>query len=195
MQMNSELLGHFNFAIALCAFAVSFIALARSSRIRKADSFAKLYDECNSHTFGAAMESIGNWVVSTTTNRHGATPSSEAEVRIAYRCYLDALIQQGSNTKNDELEGARRMVKAWFIKCLLIHESGDLTRRQLFDLIPTGRTLIMWNAFYMTREQTDVWSKLPHNPESRNSTDETYFQRLEKIFIRRSALAWLRLSS
>jgi len=194
MRIEPEWLGSFNFVIALCAFAVSIYALARSSRTRQADSFAKLYDECNSHTFGAAMECISNWVVSIPTNQHSTALPGEAEVRIAYRSYLDVMVRQGSNTKNDELEGARRMVKAWFIKCLLIHESGDLTRGQLLALIPTGRVQIMRNAFHMTREQADVSRKLPHNPESRTSTDETYFERLEKILNRRPVRALLRLS-
>lgn len=171
--------------VAISALVTSIYALARSNQIRHADSFAKLYDEINGADLGAAMECIANWARAISTSQSAELPG-RVEVCRAYRIHLEALIREGMNTKTDELEHARRRLKAWFIKCLLIHESRDLTRRQLVELIPTARVQVMRIAFNMTREQTDVWRKLPHDPNSRTSTDESYFERLERIFNARS---------
>ena len=95
---------------------------------------------------------------------------TEADVRRAYRDHLQPLMELGTNTKHDPLEGARRIVKAWFIKCLLFREARDLSADQLSALITRDRATLMLQVISMTREQTDLWKRLPHDPTSRNSS-------------------------
>lgn len=171
----------FNLFIAAAALAVSAWAVALSLRTRKADSFARLYDELNSPSFGAAMERVGLWVDALAEQlKKKVSELSEGEIRLAYRKYLQSLSEAGEITKRDELEAARRTIKAWCIKCLLFREAHDLSAAHLGALITPDRAALMLRVFAMTREQADYWKKLPHDPTSRTCSDEPYFARLER---------------
>ena len=158
------------------AIALSAVAIYISVKTRKADAFARLYDELNTRSFGVAMESVGEWVAQCAVEvGRPRDEMTEADIRGHYRIYLEALPDNHKITKKDDLESARRTVKAWFIKCWLFHKVGDLTRPQLDHLVTDDRTELMWFSFFMTREQTDVWKRRPHDPTSRSSSDEKYF--------------------
>ena len=171
-----------NSLIALFAFGLSIFVYLLSRRRRQADSFAKLYDEYNTPSFGAHMECIGKWAYELSREKEkDINELSESDIRFKYREHLEALSRAGKNTKDDSLESARRTVKAWFIKCLLYSEARDLSGKHLRALITCDRAAMMFRVFAMTREQTDVWKRLPHVSTSRNSSDEPYFVRLERI--------------
>lgn len=169
--------------ISVGAFAISIFALWRTNRIRSSDSFAKLYDEVNGPDFGVDMERIGKWINEISGKGIGARDKiSSEDVRLAYRKYYETLYNDSKIiTKDDPLERSRRNLKAWFIKCLLFYEGKDISRRHLQALITRDRAKLMRNVFDMTREQTDVWKGLSHQPQSRNSSDEPYFCRLERL--------------
>lgn len=166
---------------SVLALGISIYTAMRSRRTRQGDSFAKLYDEFNTSSFGAEIERIGEWTTALLTPGDVTGQPSESDVRRAYRDCYQKLIDAKTGTKLDPLENARRTVKAWFIKCLLYYEARDLSANQLNALITPDRTALMLRVFSMTREQTDVWKRLSHDPTSRNSSDEQYFARLERI--------------
>lgn len=175
----------FVIVISASALVVSLIALTRSNRTRRADSFAKLYDEYNSSPFGAEIERIGRWLDEVCMdNQKERQHLTESEVRRAYRNYYEPIYNTRDNTKGDPLENARRIAKAWFIKCYLYRKAGDLSIKHFQALLPRDRADLMFRVFQMTREQTDVWMGISHDPKSRNSSDEQYFIPLERMFVR-----------
>jgi hypothetical protein len=174
----------YTLVISLVALTVSVLSLYRSYSTRTADQFAKLYDEYNKADFGARLESVGEWL-STVASRSDVTRDrlTEEIVRGNYRAHLDELRQKGINTKTDPLEEARRYIKAFYIKLLLYHEAKEISLSHYRVFATPDRVHLMRCIFHMTREQTDWW-KFPHEapkPLSRNSTDEPYFARIEKM--------------
>jgi hypothetical protein len=154
------------------SLGLSYLAFRRTDRIRRSDVYTRLYTQYNS--LGPRMELIGEWI----RDKCGESINTltEADIRREYRRYLDALRSTGKNPKSDLLELARRAVKNWFIECWhAYNKHEDLTREQLGHLITKDRTEIMWYSFIMTREQTDYWKRLSHDPASRNSSDEADF--------------------
>jgi hypothetical protein len=172
--------------VSLAAFAVSYFAWRESRRVRSADSFAKLYDEFNSVSFGRNMESLGNWLDGTALELGKiARDLSSEETRAAYRSHLERLRGSttkadgvGSNTKNDEVEQARRTVKAWFIKCLHYHEAHDITETHVRALITPSRWSLMLRVIDMTREQDAFWKGPSYDGQC---SDDAYFERLERL--------------
>lgn len=168
--------------ISIVAVTLSLIGFFIGRNIRRADSFAKLYDELNTRSFGMAMERLGEWIAECAVKLGKARGDlTESEIRSEYRNYLEQLVKNEKVTKEDELEAARRTVKAWFIKCLLFYYAADLTLKQLRHLVTKDRAQLMWGSFFMTREQTDVWNRRSHDPASRFSSDEQYFTGLADL--------------
>lgn len=166
--------------VSLIAVTVSVVSLYFAAKSRKSDSFAKLYDELNTTSFGVAMERIAEWISDRAASREiDRRELAEADIRRDYRYHLQET--DNAAATQDELEAARRTVKAWFIKCLLFFEAKDLTREQLGHLVTNDRAQLMWETFFMTREKMDVWSRQPFNPASRFSSDEPYFARFAEL--------------
>lgn len=170
--------------ISIVAFGVSALSFYQSRSTRKSDYFAKLYDEYNTSEFGSRMECIGEWL-STIAAKFGVTRDvlTEDQIRQHYREYLDLLRQKGVNTKKDPLEEARRSIKAFYIKLLLYYEAREISLTHYRTFVTRDRAHLMHCVFHMTREQSDWWkfANVPRQPLSRNSTDETYFSRIEAM--------------
>jgi hypothetical protein len=170
--------------ISLVALALSVLSVYRSFSTRRADHFAKLWDEYNTAEFGTRMECVGEWLsaVAATAGmqRQGLT---EELVRENYRNYLDQLRQKGVNTKSDPVEDGRRSIKAFYVKLLVYYEGGDISLDHYRVFATPDRVHLMKCIFNMTREQTDWWKFAgePRKPLSRNSSDEPFFNRIERM--------------
>jgi len=165
--------------ISVIAIMLSGVALYVSRNTSKSDRFATLYDELNAPSLGLAMERIGEWIDQCALEMGKPREQlTEADIRDQYRKHLRGVTVDQKITKRDDLESARRTVKAWFIKCCLFYEAGNLDRRQLGYLITDHHNELMWYSFFMTREQADWWKKQGHNPTSRSSSHEPFFKRL-----------------
>jgi hypothetical protein len=166
--------------LSVVAITLSIVALFVSNRLRLTDTFAKLYDESNSAAFGEAMELVARWAENVRLQVQKESVG-ESDIRAAYRAHLTQVAKFDGNTKLNEVERSRRMLKVWFIKCLLLRNSRDLKRRDFRALIHPDRARLMWTVFYMTREQADFMKGKRHDPESRTAFDERYFAQFARI--------------
>jgi hypothetical protein len=169
--------------IAMVAVLFAALTVWRTEKSRKADSFANLYDEFNKLSFSKEMRIISKWVEEVAKEaKKEVNGISEADIQLAYWDYLLPIYESGDSVLDDDKDNARRNIKAWFIKCLLLKKAHDLSKNQLKALITSDRAVFMLRIFAMTRAQTFVWKKLKHDAHPSLCSDQPYFDELNKIF-------------
>lgn len=129
-------------------------AAERDHRARQAMTQSQISTEFGTLALGRAMETISAWVVQVRAKATGGHPTRLFD---AYVSYLSDLDQREINTKDDQLEAARRAVKSWFLKCLASRETDQLPPLGFEQLVSRDRAAIMLYVIVMTRAQTEWW--------------------------------------
>jgi hypothetical protein len=105
--------------ISALAFVLAGSSAMFARRVRQAETFSKLYDQLNTTDFGQHMRQVGRWRDGLRGQIGNREPGMAAAM-LAYRQHLDATFPMRSMAdKIDPLDDARRILKAWFLKCYL----------------------------------------------------------------------------